>query len=277
MITEQQRKERMKGIGGSDVAAIFGLSKYKTQFELFLEKRGELDSYQEETEQQYWGNCLEPVIISEFEKRNNLKTVQKNTIIHPIYDFMRANIDAFIPGADAILEVKNTGAYMAQEWGDSGTDDIPVQYLLQVAHYCCCLNVEKAYIAVLIGGNEYRQYEYRRNFEIEKSVIDACSKFWHAVKNNIPPDPVNLNDLKLKFPKTKESKKVAATDDARSAISQLNEVKQKIKSLSTTEKEYKFKIAKIFEDGEELVDGETVLATYKMNKNGARSLRIKGE
>lgn len=32
-------RERQKGIGGSDIGAILGLNKYKTAFEVYLEKQ----------------------------------------------------------------------------------------------------------------------------------------------------------------------------------------------------------------------------------------------
>ena len=38
MITEKQRLERKKSIGGSDVAAILGLSPWKTPGDVYLEK-----------------------------------------------------------------------------------------------------------------------------------------------------------------------------------------------------------------------------------------------
>jgi len=67
---------------------------------------------------------------------------------------------------------------MAHEWGEDGSDTIPMQYLVQVAHYCATLNADCAYIAVLIGGNQYREFKYTRDLQLEATPNDAAKKFW---------------------------------------------------------------------------------------------------
>ena len=134
MLTDEQKKERKKGIGGSDMPIILGLSKYKTSYQLYLEKKGILPINDEMSAVQYWGNKLEPVIRDEFADRNNVLIQTPDTIIHPFYDFMRANIDGYIPAWEAVLEIKCSTQYMANEWGENGSDFIPMAYLVQVAH-----------------------------------------------------------------------------------------------------------------------------------------------
>ena len=72
MLTEEQRARRCNGIGASDSAIIMGYSSYKTPYELYLEKTGAVEPDEEMTEQQYWGNALEPVILKRFEQENNV-------------------------------------------------------------------------------------------------------------------------------------------------------------------------------------------------------------
>ena len=47
---------RRKGIGGSDVATILGLNKWKSPYQLWLEKTGQIDLEHTESEPAYWGN-----------------------------------------------------------------------------------------------------------------------------------------------------------------------------------------------------------------------------
>lgn len=42
MITDKQREQRRRYIGGSDMAAILGVDPWKTQVDLWLEKTGRL-------------------------------------------------------------------------------------------------------------------------------------------------------------------------------------------------------------------------------------------
>ena len=68
---------RRHGIGGSDVAAILGLSKFRTALDVFNDKT-EKAAPQEETEAMHWGTLLEDVVAKEFAARTGLK-VQRIT------------------------------------------------------------------------------------------------------------------------------------------------------------------------------------------------------
>ena len=62
-------KERQRGIGGSDVGAILGVNKWKTPFEVYLEKTEEITEVKETSEAAYWGTELEELVAKEFSKR----------------------------------------------------------------------------------------------------------------------------------------------------------------------------------------------------------------
>jgi|HubBroStandDraft_2_1064218.scaffolds.fasta_scaffold01505_9 putative phage-type endonuclease len=276
VITEEQRKERAKGIGGSDMPIILGLSNFMTPYQLYLEKIGEGEQ-REETEAQYWGNQLEALIRQEFEKRNGVTVSTLETIISPFADHMRGNIDGFIEEWNAVLEVKCSSSFMAHEWGEDGSDVIPMQYLVQVAHYCAVTNAESAYIAVLIGGNQYRQFKYTRDHELEMSLIDAANKFWECVTTRTPPDATTIPDLRLMFPTHKEKKKIVVDSTATEHLTTLLNVRKDLKELSAIEERCKFNIIKYMEDSEALVDesGKEFIS-YKANKKGSRTFLVKG-
>lgn len=277
MITEQQRIERTLGIGGSDMPIIMGLSTYKTPYQLYLEKIGEHQSPQEITEVQYWGNQLEGVIRDEFAKRNNVIIEVPDTLVHPDFPFLRGNVDGYIPSWNAILEVKCSASWMAHEWGDEGSDVIPMQYLVQVAHYCAVANANCAYIAVLIGGNKYREFKYIRDLELEGMVIEAASEFWNRVQNRQPPEATNQIDLRLMFPKHNPEKTKTIAAPLKEQLNTLSETRFKIKQLNEVEEQFKFNIMQFMEDAECLVDDEgTPIVSWKTNKRGSRTFLVKG-
>ncbi len=276
MITEEQRKARALGIGGSDMAIILGLSNYMTPYQLYLEKTGQ-GTIREETEQQYWGNQLEGIIRAEFEKRNQVTVETPDTFVHPFYDYLRGNLDGFIPAWNAVLEVKCSSSFMAHEWGADDSDVIPMQYLVQVAHYCAITNADCAYIAVLIGGNSYRQFKYTRDLELEATIIKAADKFWSCVVNRTPPDATNLLDLKLMFPQHVERKKIEVSAEIVPDLETLVNNRVQIKQLSEIEEICKFNIMQFMQDSECLTDaaGKDVI-TWKTTKRGSRTFLIKG-
>ena len=60
-------KERQKGIGGSDVAAILGMSPWRTPYQVWEEKTTPIDETAEEDDRPalYWGRVLEaPIPVS---------------------------------------------------------------------------------------------------------------------------------------------------------------------------------------------------------------------
>lgn len=277
MITEQQRKERNLGIGGSDMPIILGLSSYKTPYQLYLEKIGEAEETSEMTPFQYWGHQLEGVIRDEFAKRNNVKVETPDTVVSPFNDFLRGNVDGFIPEWNAVLEVKCSAGFMAHEWGEDGSDVIPMQYLVQVAHYCAVMNADCAYIAVLIGGNDYREFKYTRDLALESKIIDAAKKFWECVQTKTPPEPINQVDLKLMYPKHDPEKTLTINTDVSKQLTTLSETRFQIKLLSEVEEKHKFNIMQFMKDAECLVN-ETgqPLITWKANKRGSRTFLMKG-
>lgn len=282
MITEEQRKERMNGIGGSDIPVILGLSNYKTPYQLYLEKCGFIKDDMKEDNVRYWGHKLESVIIEEFSKRNNIKVYQSSIdsdpVIYPEFPFLRGNIDGWIGEWQSVLEVKTSCQFLSNRWGESGSDTIPLSYLSQVAFYRMLASVgmyggssDKAHIAVLIGGNDYREYIYNKDEILENHILESAIKFWECVQNKIPPEAINQIDLKLMFPRHSPEKTIKITDDLKKDIENISNIKILQKKQSKIEEESKFNIMKFMGDAECLINEEGIsLVTWKTNKNGSR-------
>jgi len=65
---------RKIGIGGSDAGAILGVNKWKTPFQVYMDKVEQLDEDDSTiSEAAYWGNELEDLVAKEFEKRTGKK------------------------------------------------------------------------------------------------------------------------------------------------------------------------------------------------------------
>src|SRR5690606_3541619 len=94
---------RAKGIGGSDASVILGLNKWKTPFELWLEKTGQVIPESSQSEAAYWGTVMEDIVAKEFETRTGKKVRRRNaTFQHPKYPFLIANVDRLVVGEKAI-------------------------------------------------------------------------------------------------------------------------------------------------------------------------------
>lgn len=276
MLTEQQRQERNQGIGGSDIAIILGLSKYKTPYQLFLEKKG-LSAKQDEgdSELMYWGNRLEPVIREEFALRNQVEVETPETLVHPFKSHLRANIDGYIPEWDSVLEIKCSSIMMAKEWGVTETDAIPLFYLTQVAHYVNIANAKDACIAVLVGGNDYREYKYFRNEKLESLVEKAADDFWFAVQNDNAPPLSTIDDIKIMYPTPEKGKSILVDKESNAIIESLASYQKQIKDLLKKEQDCKFHLMNEIKDAECIIDlDERELVSWRANKNGVRSFKL---
>lgn len=226
-------KERQKGIGGSDVGAILGVNKYKTPFQIYLEKTQEIKEVQESSEAAYWGTELEDMVAKEFSKRTG-KKVRRDTkhFVSKRYPFMVANIDRRVVGEKAILECKTVNQFGAKEWEG---EEIPASYLVQVQHYIYVTGAEKAYIACLIGGQKFIWKEIKRDDELIEMIINAEKDFWKLVEEKTPPalDGSSAAEkyLKERFKDVQEGTKVALDSEHKEMIEEYLNLKEQIKEL----------------------------------------------
>lgn len=182
---------RRAGIGGSDVAPILGLSKWRTPLDVYLDKRGELPE-QEDNAAMHWGRTLEPIIRQEYANQTGATvTVPDSILAHPQYPFMLASLDG-VTDALRVFEAKTARA--SEGWGEPGSDEIPDAYALQVQHYMAVTGYQFADVAVLIGGSDFRIYTVAADHELQDEIIQACRVFWERVESGNPPEPITATE-----------------------------------------------------------------------------------
>lgn len=185
---EEWLRYRKCGIGGSDVAAILGISKWNSAISLWLDKTNQTNEPVEENEAMQWGTIMEPIIRNHFAEVTGKTVVEVKAMLqHPEHPFMLADVDGLTTddeGNPAILEIKTASEYKRSEW----ENDIPSYYQTQVQHYLCVTGVQKAYVAVLIGGNSFKVYEVDADAEIQSMLIAVEKDFWNKVQNMIRPE-----------------------------------------------------------------------------------------
>lgn len=235
----QWLKERQCGIGGSDVGAILGVNKYKTPFEVYLEKTEPITEVGEQSESAYWGDQFEEVVAKEFEKRTGKKVRRdRKHYKHKEYSFMVANIDRKVVGENAILECKTANQYLANEWQD---DEVPASYLLQVQHYLFVTGAEVGYIAVLIGGQKFIWKEIQRDEELIEMIIEAEKNFWKMVEDKTPPalDGSSAAEkyLKEKYKEAETDKSIELGFEYKEKIKSYLEMKEQLKNFEAQVKE----------------------------------------
>jgi len=222
MPREQWLELRRQGIGGSDAAAILGLNPWKTPMDVWLEKTGEFSADDEpDNEKMHWGNMLEDIVAREFMARTGLKVRRRNAILqHRKHRFMIANVDRLVIGHKAGLECKTAGQYSADDWAMG----VPEYYIPQVQHYMAVTGYKAWYVAVLIGGQEFKYYKIARDEYFIRQLIESEKEFWNLVETRIPPPidgtKASAELIKRLYPEAEKGKEVELPFEAFELIQQ---------------------------------------------------------
>jgi len=243
-LTDEILKERKTGIGGSDCAAVLGYSKWSTPLDIYLSKIDPESLPVEQTDAMRDGHDIEPIVIKRYEETTNCEIDQPNKIFRSEkYPWLIANVDGLVKGKDIILEAKSTKFFNNDEWGDENTDNIPDQYLFQLAHYCLVLNKPQADLAAWSFGQPLRIYKYTRDKGLEEQIIDLTHDFWkNHVEKLIPPLPVNDIDLLKLYKTADETKTLIADDELYSIIVKYADICNSTKNLELNKENLKNKI-----------------------------------
>lgn len=272
---------RQSGIGGSDIAAIIGVSPYATAYDIYQSKTQPL-SDEDMNEFAYWGTVLEDTVAREFSKRSGLKIQNVNFLMHhPVHHWAIANIDRAIINRDVsgnvrfkdgklttdqIVEIKTASEYVGKNWGNEESDEVPDQYQCQAQWYMGVTDTQVCHMAVLIGGNKYRQYKIERHQDFIDYLFEAAESFWNDnVLAGVEPDATTLQNAKDKYPRHNPDTTLDVEPDSEAA-----KVFEHYESLKAQEKEVKAAlelaqtdlICQIQNNEALAIDGE-VVATYK--------------
>lgn len=269
---------RRKGIGGSDVAAICGLSRYKTALEVYLDKIGEIPP-KEDNPKMKAGRILEPVIADWFTEETGIRVQKQNCIFQSKeYPFMLANIDRWVIGENAGLEIKNTSEYNRNDWFDGQTEVIPTEYQLQANHYMAVLGAERWYVAVLIGGWDFQWRVIERDDHLIANLITIEQAFWqhNVLGRNLPQVTAQDTDLLNKMYPTSKGTTLEISEIYYDLIKTLLDTKKVLKQAEEAHEDAKNKVKKLMGENElALWQGEK-LCTWKTNSRGSRVFKIIG-
>ena len=264
-------------ISASRGAAILGLSSWKTSVQSWLEimesrqpgfceKHGyEMPEF-EETAAIRWGNAFESAIIELAERMQDDKIIDREMFLKK-YDYITCHIDGkyLMQGCkkgkpDEIIkpidyddidwrkkysiflhEGKTTSFYYWKDnFGDPGTDKIPIEYQIQTQHQMICTGAEKVILSVLVFPRRveeweemgaipekdinyyffpenystirewacildemgyFHQYEIHPHPELQQKMIEKYTEFWNEnVLKEVPPEPRDYTDIKALCP-----------------------------------------------------------------------------
>ena len=251
MPREQWLELRKKGIGGSDAAAIVGLDRYRSPFDVYADKLG-LKPESPDNEAMRQGRDLEQYVAERFMEATGKRVRRRNAMLqHPEYPFMIADIDRWVIGENAGLECKTTSVLNRTKFSQG---EFPPNYYVQCVHYMAVTGAERWYLAVLVLNKSFHVFTIERDENEIQALFQAEKQFWeeHVLKQ-IPPVPdgsESTSDLiKQLFPEAREAAEIALFG-YEYTIQQYLELDTRVKELEKERDKLKQEIQLVMADAE---------------------------
>ena len=255
---------RSKDITSTESSALFALSPYTTELELFYRKQSGQTVHFEENDRMLIGRLLEPSIATIVaEKIKCSVTPFKDYVTDPDLR-MGSSFDYLITDgeySDWILEIKNVDHLV---YKDKWQDDLPPAHIeIQVQHQLALTQKPGCVLAALVGGNDLRLIYMERNDKMGDAIKSRIDRFWRDVKINRAPEPDFRRDADflLSFYTESGDSTHNAVDDLMLAeiIREYIECKEQIKSLTESMNEAKAQILHRSEGAKKLISKDYIV------------------
>lgn len=272
MTDAEWKARRHETIGSSDIGAIMELSAYDSPRDIFNKKKGLVPEF-EGNDSTEWGTELEDFCSRMFEKKelatlmqsagDNPRIRRDNKIrVHADYPWATCNLDRLIVGTEEpiILELKTTTSYAMKGWDAA----VPTTYYAQVQWQMYVTGYRKAIIWVaVLDTKKFVRLDVDYNIEFANAMQEAACAFKAALDANDPTClTMTLKDYEKVNPLT--GTKVEATEEILNTVSKITQLKAQKSEIEKSEKLLSAELKTFIGENEALVQGDRVVATYKM-------------
>lgn len=280
-------EDRKQYIGGSDIAAVMGVSRWKTPLQLWAEKTGAVEADDLSNNQAVQlGIELEEFCAKKFEKETGMKVRRApQRYTHKEYPFMACQVDRLVTGTDELLEVKTCSAWKEREWAG---EDIPIEYILQVSWQLMVTGRKVGHICVLIGGQKFIYKKIEADQGMFDKMIESAKSFWKMVEDRIPPVAEAAdNSFMVELYPTANDQIKEASETISEAIGLLQQTKAQIIEMEKTKDALESQIKEVIGSNAGIKTPEFTVkwinvkgSTFTVTKKDGRMLKVtknKGE
>jgi putative phage-type endonuclease len=284
---EHWLKMRSQDLTSTDMAALFGISPYLTEFELYHRKKSAKVIEIEENERMKWGNRLEDSIARGVADEKGWRDLV------PFKDYARvpefrigSSFDYYRTEAAALVEIKNVdGIQYARNWIDDGINlEAPPHIELQVQHQMLVAGIQRCYLVALVGGNSLTVIERQFAPAIGNAILKKAQAFWQRIEIGKEPQVDFEKDarfIKELYSHAEPNKMVDATAEIIEQANLYQQVSAMIKELEKSKETHKAKLLTMIGDAEKVKgEGFTISAgmvgpsEYMVKREGYRNFKI---
>jgi putative phage-type endonuclease len=282
--------DRRLFLGGSDIAAVLGLSPWQTPYQLWVDKTSEHPIAEDPKKAAFFRRrkMMEPYVIELAREEHDLNVVARNARYYDKHlPFLSCEVDFEHEwsGNTENADVKTVHPAMAKHWGEPGTDEIPQYYTAQFLWGQMITERYSTLCMAMIGLDKLEPYRIKRNDSVIAWMREQALKFWELVEKRTPPEITTLEDAKIAWRKEQQAKQVVATPEIMEIASRLSLRKKAIAGDQAKAELLELDLKKFMGNAEELVDpqGERILTwktqvkkSYTVMAGECRVMRLAG-
>lgn len=255
--------DRSKYIGGADIAAVIGVSPWRTPYDLWLDKsrprvEGAVSRRDPKARGVRWESVVAEMLVEQLEDDGHTVEIVATNRRYKDADlpFLASEIDFEIrlDGEDEItnVELKTVHPFKLKKdgWGESGSDQMPTHYTAQVMHGLGVTRRRKGMLAALFGADELRVYPVPADDKVIEYLRGQALAFWRDnVQAGVAPSPINLNDLDRLYPKELEGgAPLLADEELTQALLRLRAIGKEIGAREAEATALEFQIKRAMKD-----------------------------
>lgn len=180
-------------VGGSDIAALLGLSPWATPLSVYARIVG--GTKDEDSAPKKRGRFLESAVLNMYADATGAKVLPGPKLRHPRIPHTRASLDALaLRDGRRVADAKTAGRTEIHKWGEPGTDQVPLYIVPQmnfyggIAHMLGEVDTRDVDVPALVGG-DLAVYEVKWDAELFALCEQAVERFWvdHVLPRRPPP------------------------------------------------------------------------------------------
>jgi putative phage-type endonuclease len=258
--------DRSRFLGGSDIAAVMGLSPWQTPVELWMEKTGRTPREEpDELRKRMFerGHKLEPfirdMVIQKLQDMGcEVELIACNRRFQDAqHPFLACEIDfelrltgvVEIGGREVTFnaeeinaDAKSVSGFARKKWGTESNEDVPIEYAAQFMHGLGITGRRACLVAALRSFDDVDVYWTLRDDETVAAMREKAALFWNGcVLADQAPDPFTFSDIKLLFP-ADNGEAAEATAEIAEKVGQLRRIKAQIKEWEDAAEALTFEI-----------------------------------
>ena len=216
------------------------------------------------------GHVMQPLIGKLAQDRLKMELKDADySITHSKHTWFKSHFDFISADGGVLVEAKNYNAAVRSKF-DPDTNRIPDADYAQLVHEAACHNVNRIFLAVLFGGQEFHTFEFTISDQEKDDLIQKMATVWgHCQAGTLPPAET-IEQTKIIYPSSSTAV-VTATQQVELAVTYLKDIKNQIKNLEAAGENVEVQIRNLMADRQEIraVDG-TTLVTWKSSKSSKR-------